>query len=175
VVNSKYRKYIALVIILGINIWYECEKYVLFFWFHAQLSDPREPWLRKAFFSCLWLYSPILDLGHLHETLHFISVTRSRTVGRQYSFDGWSAYRKASANCPGWLWWWRSWWNEQFWQGKPKYLEKTCPDATLSTTNPPCQTRAQTRATAVGSQRLTASAMVRPEKGLTMVISCWLL
>jgi hypothetical protein len=37
--------------------------------------------------------------------------------------------------CPGWLWWWRIWWNED-WQGKPKFLEKTCPSATLSTTNP---------------------------------------
>jgi hypothetical protein len=34
------------------------------------------------------------------------------------------------------LWWfWRNWWNE-YWQGKPKYSEKTCPSATLSTTNP---------------------------------------
>jgi hypothetical protein len=36
--------------------------------------------------------------------------------------------------CPGWLWGWRIWWNE--WQVKPKYSEKTCPDATLFTTNP---------------------------------------
>jgi hypothetical protein len=42
------------------------------------------------------------------------------------------------------------------WQGKPKYSEKTCPDAILSTTNPTCQTRARTRAAAGGSQRLTA-------------------
>jgi hypothetical protein len=26
------------------------------------------------------------------------------------------------------------------WQGKPKYSEKTCPGAILSTTNPTCQT-----------------------------------
>jgi hypothetical protein len=33
-------------------------------------------------------------------------------------------------------WWlWSSRWNAN-WQGKPKYLEKTCPSATLSTTNP---------------------------------------
>jgi hypothetical protein len=33
-------------------------------------------------------------------------------------------------------WWvWSSWWNEN-WQGKPKYSQKTCPSATLSTTNP---------------------------------------
>jgi hypothetical protein len=43
------------------------------------------------------------------------------------------------------------------WQGKPKYSEKTCPDATLSTTNPP-----RTWANVVGSQRLTASAIARP-------------
>jgi hypothetical protein len=30
---------------------------------------------------------------------------------------------------------WSNWWNED-WQGKPKYSEKTCPSATLSTTNP---------------------------------------
>jgi hypothetical protein len=43
----------------------------------------------------------------------------------------WMAY----CTCPAWLWWWRIWWNED-WQGKPKYLEKTCPSATLYTTNP---------------------------------------
>jgi hypothetical protein len=56
-----------------------------------------------------------------------------------------------------------------FWQGKPKYSEKTCPDATLSTTNPTFQTRARIRAAAVGSQRLTASAIARP----TYSISGW--
>jgi hypothetical protein len=30
---------------------------------------------------------------------------------------------------------WSSRWSE-YWQGKPKYLEKTCPSDTLSTTNP---------------------------------------
>jgi hypothetical protein len=61
----------------------------------------------------------------------------------------------------GWLWWCRIWWNED-WQGKPKYSEKTCPSVTLFTTNPHDQTRARTRAAAVGSQRLTAWAMARP-------------
>jgi hypothetical protein len=37
--------------------------------------------------------------------------------------------------CPGVLWWWRIWWNED-WQGKPKYSEKTFLSATLSTTDP---------------------------------------
>jgi hypothetical protein len=34
-----------------------------------------------------------------------------------------------------WWWLWRNWWYED-WRGKPKYSEKTCPSATLSTTNP---------------------------------------
>jgi hypothetical protein len=49
-----------------------------------------------------------------------------------------------------------------FLAGEPKYSEKTYSSATLSTTNPTCQTRERTRAAAVGSQRLTASAMARP-------------
>jgi hypothetical protein len=32
-----------------------------------------------------------------------------------------------------WLWLWRNWWNVDL-QGKPKYSEKTCSNATLSTT-----------------------------------------
>jgi hypothetical protein len=34
-----------------------------------------------------------------------------------------------------WWWLWSSRWNED-WQGRPKYSERTCPSATLSTTNP---------------------------------------
>jgi hypothetical protein len=60
---------------------------------------------------------------------------------------------------------------EWFWQGKPKYSEKTCPDAILSTTNPTCQTRARTRAAVAGSQRLTASAMARPNPGVNAAIN----
>jgi hypothetical protein len=56
------------------------------------------------------------------------------------------------------------------WQGKPKYSEKTCPNAILSTTNPTFQTLARSRAAAVGSQRLTASAMARPT---TEVKNAW--
>jgi hypothetical protein len=55
-----------------------------------------------------------------------------------------------------------------FGQGKPKYSEKTCPDATLSTTNPTYQTQARTRAAAVGCQRLTASAVARPAEKINI-------
>jgi hypothetical protein len=34
-----------------------------------------------------------------------------------------------------WGWLWSNWWNGD-WQGKPKYSEKTCPSAIVSTTNP---------------------------------------
>jgi hypothetical protein len=47
-----------------------------------------------------------------------------------------------------WWWVWSSRWNEN-WQGKPKYSEKTCSNATLSTTNPTWS-------------ELTAWAMARP-------------
>jgi hypothetical protein len=36
-----------------------------------------------------------------------------------------------------WLWWWRNWYNDD-WQEKPRYSEKTCLSAALSTTNPTC-------------------------------------
>jgi hypothetical protein len=86
-----------------------------------------------------------------------------------YSNSGrWSPYRMSTRHCghvlayctcPGWLWGWRSWWNEILLAGETEVLWETCPSAILSTTNPTCHTRA----TAVGSQRLTAWAMTRPE------------
>jgi hypothetical protein len=49
-----------------------------------------------------------------------------------------STLRAPMAYCasPGWLWWWRNRWND--WQGKPKYSEKTCSSAAVSTSNPTC-------------------------------------
>jgi hypothetical protein len=55
----------------------------------------------------------------------------SHSGGSTRHVGHWMAY----CTCPGWLWWLRIWWNED-WQGKPKYSEKTCPSANLSTTNP---------------------------------------
>jgi hypothetical protein len=53
-------------------------------------------------------------------------------------------------------WWWL--WSNRLnanWQGKPKYSEKTCPSATLSTTNPTWLNRARTKAATVRDRRLT--------------------
>jgi hypothetical protein len=57
---------------------------------------------------------------------------------------------------------WSNWWNEN-WQEKPKYSEKTCPSAILSTTKSH-MTRPglEPRTVAVGSQRLTVWAMAWP-------------
>jgi hypothetical protein len=63
----------------------------------------------------------------------------------------------AYCTCPGWLWGWRIWWNED-WQGNRSTRRKTAP-APLCTPQIPFY---QTRAAAVGSQRLTAWAMARP-------------
>jgi hypothetical protein len=41
-------------------------------------------------------------------------------------------------------------------KGNRSAMKKTCPNATLSTTNPTCSARTRTRAAAVGSERLTA-------------------
>jgi hypothetical protein len=108
----------------------------------------------------LWLCSPILGHGRLHETFRFISDTRFRTV----SWTPWTGDQlvarpllTAPGNCDD-----DEVGGTKILAGKPKYSEKTSPDATLSTTNPTCQIRAQTRSVAVGSQRLTASAMARP-------------
>jgi hypothetical protein len=48
---------------------------------------------------------------------------------------GTSATKWPIAPTPDDRWVWSSGWYEN-WQGKPKYSEKTCPSATLSTTNP---------------------------------------
>jgi hypothetical protein len=58
-------------------------------------------------------------------------------------------------------WVWSSRWNENR-EGKPKYSEKTCLSATLSTTNSHNLTWHRTRAAATGSWRLTARAMAVP-------------
>jgi hypothetical protein len=55
--------------------------------------------------------------------------------GVQAGSTGHVGHWMACCTYPGWLWWWRILWNED-WQGKPKYSEKTCPSATLSTANP---------------------------------------
>jgi hypothetical protein len=62
-----------------------------------------------------------------------------------FSFSGWGGAESTWyvghcwPNVPApddrWWWLWSSPWNED-WQGKPKYSEKNCPSATLSTTNP---------------------------------------
>jgi hypothetical protein len=51
-------------------------------------------------FSPLWLYSPILGLGRLHETFRLISVTRSRTVGRT-PWTGDQLVARPLLNAPG--------------------------------------------------------------------------
>jgi hypothetical protein len=47
----------------------------------GEFERPRIQLHPLVFFFPLWLYSPSLYLGRLHETSRFISFTRSRTVG----------------------------------------------------------------------------------------------
>jgi hypothetical protein len=64
------------------------------------------------------------------------------------------------------LWICSSRWNEN-WHRKPKYSEKTCPSATLSTTNPTWLDLGSNRAAAVGSGLLTAWTMAWPFVAVT--------
>jgi hypothetical protein len=88
----------------------------------------------KEFVSVRGMYSH--DSGLDLRFLEMAEIFLFRTVGRWSPIwstrhvGHWMTY----CTWPGWLWWWRIWWNED-WQGKPKYSEKTCPSATLSTTN----------------------------------------
>jgi hypothetical protein len=66
----------------------------------------------------------------LYEQLFFLG------MGWDLSPLGMSATKWAVVRAPSdrWRWVSSSQWNEN-WQGKPKYSEKTCPNATLSITN----------------------------------------
>jgi hypothetical protein len=64
-----------------------------------------------------------------------IFLNRIVEVGVQTGSTPHVGHLLAYCTCPGWVWGCRIWWNGD-WQRKPKYSEKTCPSATLSTTNP---------------------------------------
>jgi hypothetical protein len=76
-----------------------------------------------------------LGLGHLHETFRFISVSGSRTVGST-PWTGVQLVARSLLTVPGDCDDEEVGGMNDFWRRKPKYSEKTCPDATLSTTNP---------------------------------------
>jgi hypothetical protein len=57
-------------------------------------------------------------------------------------------------------------WNEN-WQGKPKYSEKTCPSANLSTTNPTRPELGSNTSRNGRNRRLTAWDVVRPKTHLS--------
>jgi hypothetical protein len=84
------------------------------------------------------------------ETLVVIYWFNRKTLFPRFFFSNWYSggwspigstrhcgHQQAYCASPGWLWWWRNWWNHD-WQGKPNYSEETCPSAALSITNPTC-------------------------------------
>jgi hypothetical protein len=81
-----------------------------------------------------------LSLAYKHTTVHLHQLSFSFLVscgGVRLSPFVTSATNWSIAPAPDDTWWWiwSSRRNEN-WQRKPKYSEKTCPNATLSTTNP---------------------------------------
>jgi hypothetical protein len=117
-------------------------------------------------------FKPRAETNLVSETMRFLECIRRWTKSKDFFFllVGWDlCYRSyywpiVPAPDDRWWWLWRNWWNED-WQGKLKYSEETYPSATLSTTNPTwLDPGFWTGAAAVGSQRLTAWAMARPNK-----------
>jgi hypothetical protein len=102
-----------------------------------------------------WKANICFILSWLHHHVKLFFLIRIVGGGVQAGSTRYVGHWMAYCIYPGWLWWWRNWWDED-WQEKPKYSEKTCPSATLSTT------RDRTWAAALGSHRLTAWAVARP-------------
>jgi hypothetical protein len=69
--------------------------------------------------------------------------------------------------CPGWLWGWRIFGGMNNGRGNPSTRRKPAPAPLCPRQIPLDKTRDRTRATAVGSQRLTAWAMARPSDRLS--------
>jgi hypothetical protein len=99
-----------------------CIDMVAFYFFYSHSGWWNPYWFHSA-------RRPLNGLLYLPRVIFFI------ISGVGLSPLGTAATSGLLYKCPGWLWWWIIWWNED-WQGKPKYSEKTCPSATLSTTNP---------------------------------------
>jgi hypothetical protein len=72
----------------------------------------------------------ILCNSNRHILLFLISMD-----GVRLSALGTSIINRPIVSAPDGRWVWSIWWNEN-WQGEPKYLEETCPSATLSIANP---------------------------------------
>jgi hypothetical protein len=113
---------------------------------------------RLRYFFFLWLDSPILGLGRLHETFRFISVTRSRTVGRT-PWTGDRLFARPLLTAPGDC-------DDDGevggMNGIGRENRSTWRKPVTTSLCPPQIPLCQTRAAAVESQRLTTSAMAWP-------------
>jgi hypothetical protein len=136
-------------------------------WPEIFLTEPLRPNVRIAYLAWEWkkkvpfynIYNSSVSPGFTRQIM--LNSFNSNSGGCSPTGSTWHVgHQLAYCTCPGWLWGWRIWWNDD-WQGKPKYSEKTCPSATLSSTSPTWPDRARTRAAAVESQWLAAWAMAR--------------
>jgi hypothetical protein len=122
---------------------------------------------RKSSYECsshpnLSLYRSCLSFTNVLTTRIWSVVVSFRWGGVRLSRLGTSPTNWPVLPAPvdKWWWMWSIRWLEN-WQEEQKYSEKTCPNATLSTTNPTWHW-ARTRAAAVESRRLTAWAVTEP-------------
>jgi hypothetical protein len=91
------------------------------------VSNVTEKWYAFRLYICIYCDQTLIS---------FNSSQSVPWIGVRMSPLGTSATNWPIVPAPDYRWWmWSSQWNEN-WQEKPKYSEKTCPIATLSTTNP---------------------------------------
>jgi hypothetical protein len=85
----------------------------------------------------------------------------SKLAGFDFGYCG-HYWRIVPAPDDRWGWLWRNWWNEE-WQGETEVLGENLPQSHFVHHKSHTRPRVWTRAAIVGSQRLTAWAMARPD------------
>jgi hypothetical protein len=100
--------------------------------------SPRPKWVWMLVYSKDKVGRSIKFTIHFHPLYDFMAWYSWTTS--PFFFNGSGTYYShfwpiVPAPDDSWGWLWSNWWNED-WQGKPKYSEKTCPSAILSTTKP---------------------------------------
>jgi hypothetical protein len=108
----------------------------------------------------MWLYSQILGLGRFHETFLFISVSRSRTVGRT-PWTGDQLVARPLLTAPGYCDDGEVGGMNGFGRGNRSTQRKPAPTP-LCPPQIPLPRLGANPGRGGGSQRLTASAMARP-------------
>jgi hypothetical protein len=148
------------------GMWNSCPNFARTFQLHLVYSTHNQSTEHKSLvlYTMFYYSNMFQSFGHHQAVTSLICVVSFLVSwgGVRLSPLGTSANILPIVPAPEDRWWvWRSRWNEN-WQGKPKYSEKTCPSATLFTTNPTWPDLGSNPGRRGGKRRLTSWAMARP-------------